>query len=90
MNYYIDLTKFDIEYPTDYGTRISMAKMREALDLHESTSDIRGVHGFHVTESQYYAYERTIYDGMLLLGAVEGTPIPERLKFNGISLIIKK
>ena len=87
---YIDVRDFPLVYIAPDGqSRISMAKFREAIDAYEATELPVMVYGILMTPSQYGAYERTIYDGMLLLGVVEGTPIPVKLKFNGITIKVK-
>lgn len=85
MNY-IDVTRDDLLVVDKV---FSMTRMRELYDLYNCTDLQKAVNGILVTEDQYYAYERKIYDGMLLLGVPEGTPIPDNLSFQGIRLVIK-
>lgn len=89
---YIDLTKIQIFDTATYipnVTRVSMTKIREALDAYEATGLPLGVDGILVTIDQYYAYERTLHDFIQSFSLNSSFSLPEKLKFNGIKLEMK-
>ena len=72
------------------GRRVSMQKMREAIDAYEALGLPLGVDCILVTEDQYYSYERTLFDFIESYPFPGKVSLPDKLKFNGITLRIKE